>query len=185
MIGRARARTSLLLTLLMAACVGGEQEEQPTDTATMGGAAAVALDPDTTEHALWEHLQEESYRDWQLWPGKGEMYEGGEPHGMLLTTYVNQLAFDALTSGSALMPAGAIIVKENYMPDGTLAAITTMYKVPGYNMAANDWFWAKHDAQGVAEASGRVDGCITCHTTRMPQDYLMTLRPGETPDEGG
>ncbi len=53
--------------------------------------------PDTTAVALWAYLQEVEYRDnWELWPEKRELYQGQEPHGMLLTTYVNPAAHDAL-----------------------------------------------------------------------------------------
>ena len=46
------------------------------------------------------------------------------------------------------MAPGAIIVKENYMPDGTLAAVTTMFKVRGYKPDVNDWFFTKHLPSG-------------------------------------
>ena len=52
---------------------------------------------------------------------------------MLLTTYLNDVALQALSSGASRMAPGAIVVKENYMPDSTLAAVTTMFKVEGYN----------------------------------------------------
>ena len=74
--------------------------------------------PDTNAAALWTFLQEVNYQDeWELWPGKGELYEGGEPHGALFTTYLNSIAFKALTEKAGSMPNGAIIVKENYTPD--------------------------------------------------------------------
>ncbi len=85
-----------------------------------GGEAAMdhAM-PDTTATALWAHMEESGYTDWATWPGKGELYVGTEPHGMLLTTYVNALALDAITNKAGAMSAGAIVVKENYMPDST------------------------------------------------------------------
>jgi hypothetical protein len=129
--------------------------------------------------ALWEHLQSADYRaNWELWPGKGEKYEGTEPHGMLLTTYLNEVAYDALTNAAGRMPADAIIVKENYMPDGTLAAITTMYKVEGYNAEAGDWHWVKFLADGSIDmdgmAQGKVAMCIGCHTGKADNDYVFT-----------
>lgn len=36
-------------------------------------------------------------------------------------------------NGVGSMPSGAILVKENYMPDSTLAATTVMYKVDGFD----------------------------------------------------
>lgn len=148
------------------ACARGEQAETDEPAAMM---------PDTTAAAVWAHLQEANYQqNWQLWPGKGRLYTGGEPHGMLLTTYVNTSAHDAATTRAGSMPVGAIVVKENYMPDSTLAAVTVMYKTQGYNPDHNDWFFIKRLADGTVEASGRVQGCQDCHMARRDNDYILT-----------
>jgi hypothetical protein len=144
--------------------------------------AESVLNPDTTGASVWAHLQAEDYREgWDLWPGKGRLYEGQEPHGMLLTTYLNEVAAGALEQGVGEMPAGAIIVKENYMPDKTLAAVTVMYKVPGYNAVHNDWFFTKHKPSGELETmpngmamEGRLPGCQNCHIARKANDYIFT-----------
>jgi len=151
---------------LGAACATGEGGDE--------GEAAYAM-PDTTAEALWAHMEEAGYTEnWTLWPDKGELYMGTEPHGMLLTTYLNDLALDAVTNKAGAMSAGAIVVKENYMPDSTLAAITIMYKSEGYNQDANDWFFVKRLADGTVEASGRVGGCTGCHAQVADNDYLFT-----------
>ena len=53
-----------------------------------GAAEAPVVElPDTTAAALWAYLESQQYRQrWSLWPGKGRLYTGSEPHGMLLTT---------------------------------------------------------------------------------------------------
>ncbi|MGH7531122.1 MAG: cytochrome P460 family protein [Gemmatimonadales bacterium] len=135
--------------------------------------------PDTTGAAVWQHLQNAEYQaNWQTWPGKAELYTGQDPHGMLLTTYLNEAAYDALLASAGRFPPGAIIVKENYMPDSTLAAITTMYKVRGYNPQGADWFWVKHLPDGSVDeggaAQGRVAMCIDCHGARSENDYIYT-----------
>lgn len=131
--------------------------------------------PAATGADVWTHLQQERYQQtWQTWPGKGRLYQGTEPHGMLLTTYLNESAYQALTGKTGSMPPGAIIVKENYMPDGTLDAITTMYKVRGYNPAHNDWFWVKHFPDGSVDVEGRVEGCQNCHNVQADNDYVYT-----------
>ena len=107
--------------------------------------------PDTTSTSVLAYLEEVDYQnneDWNLWPGLGEKYTGQEPHGMLLTTYLNPLAYDALTGKKGSMPNDAIIVKENYTPEGEFAANTVMYKKSGYNPEHNDWFWLKVLADG-------------------------------------
>ncbi len=148
-------------------CGGGGEEQE----AGMGDAPAM---PDTTAAAVWAHLQSSNYQSWTLWPGKARLYAGGDPHGMLLTTYVNGPALQAINARSGVMPAGAFIVKENYMPDSTLAAVTVMYKSPGYNAEHNDWFWVKRNADGTVAAEGRVEGCQNCHGGNRANDYILT-----------
>jgi len=138
--------------------------------------------PDTTGASVWAHLQEVGYQEhWTLWPGKGELYTGREPHGMLLTTYLNDAALEAVSTHAGTMPDGAIIVKENYKPDSTLAAITVMYKVRGYNPEHADWFFTKHLPDGsLAQMpngmamEGRLGGCQGCHGSVATNDYLFT-----------
>jgi hypothetical protein len=131
--------------------------------------------PEPTGATVWQHLQQEDYRqNWDLWPGTEALYEGSDPHGMLLTTYVNDIALQAITNQSGDMPDGAIIVKENYMPDSTFDAVTTMFKVDGYNSNHNDWFWVKQSPSGVVEVEGRAEGCQSCHQAVAENDYLFT-----------
>ncbi len=143
--------------------------------------AAVRTSPgDVSGESLWNALQSQEYaRTWNLWPGKPRLYRGREPHGALLTTYVNGPAREAILSHRGRMPAGAIVVKENYRPDRTLAAITVMWKVPGYNPDAGDWFWAKYAPDGTVLKQGKVAGCINCHRAAADNDYLYTgsIRP--------
>jgi hypothetical protein len=156
---------TILATIAVAAC---SVDEPPT---------AFAPVADTTAASLWSHLQAANYQSWRMWPGKTARYTGTEPHGMLLTTYVNDRAYNALTSGAATMPAGAVIVKENYMLNGSYDAATVMHRVPGYDLQNGDWFWAKYDANGVAAVAGRVAMCSGCHAAARQRDFLMTPLP--------
>ena len=131
--------------------------------------------PDTTADSLVVYLDEIDYQEsWELWPGLGEKYAGDDPHGMLLTTYLNPAAYDALTGKDGVMPEGAIIVKEKYTPEGELAATTTMYKKSGCNANHNDWFWLKVLADGTVDKQGKVEGCQTCHGEVADNDYVWT-----------
>lgn len=135
--------------------------------------------PETEGEALWNYLQAVNYRqDWEMWPGKSEFYEGTEPHGVLLTTYVNGTALQAINGDAETMPSGAIVAKENYTPDKSLAATTVMYKQEGFNPEAGDWFWAKYGPEGGIQASGAVDSCIECHSSASANDYLFTGQLG-------
>ncbi len=159
-------------------CAGEEGEE-----AAEGGEAPaveppvveqVAAMPDTTAEAVWAHLEQANYETWALWPEKGRLYAGGEPHGMLLSTYLNDVALEALNGDAAVFPAGTIIVKENYMPDSTLAAVTVMYKTENFNPDNNNWFFIKRLTDGTVQVGGRGAGCENCHGARRDNDFILT-----------
>ena len=177
-----RATLPLAGLLALAACASDTEPVETTEPVAPLPVEPAAARPDTTGAAVWTHLREADYRAaWALWPGKGELYPGNEPHGMLLTTYLNPTALDALNGDAAAMPAGAVIVKENYMPDSTLAAITVMVKAPGYNPDHNYWFFSKHLPDGALDRTpegmpmeGRLTGCQSCHAARAANDYLYT-----------
>jgi hypothetical protein len=113
------------------------------------------------------------YTSWQLWPGKGKLYPGKEPHGSLLTTYVNETAYSSV-KGKKGMADGSIIVKENYTAAKKFVALTVMYKLKGYNPAGGNWFWAKYGQDGKAIASGKVDACLKCHGEKKDNDFIRT-----------
>jgi hypothetical protein len=129
---------------------------------------------DATE--LYDYVVKQNpYSKWQLWPGKGKLYKGTEPHGALLTTYVNETAFRSARKKTRMTDT-AIILKENYTADGKLSAISVMYKIKGYNPAGGDWFWGQYDPNGNVKAEGKVESCIKCHEKRKDNDYIFTGR---------
>jgi len=124
---------------------------------------------------MWRHIsKDEPYTKWELWPGTEKMYKGSQPHGAFLTTYVTKGARQAIEGKKGRFANGAIIVKENYKPDKTLAAITVMYKANGYNSEAGDWFWAKFQPDGTIDAEGKVASCIKCHSAKADNDWVYT-----------
>lgn len=134
---------------------------------------------------LWKMMQEENYQNnWQMWPGKSALYKGTVPHGVSLTTYVNSAAYETIINKKGSMPAGAVIIKENYKPDKTLGAITVMKKIEGFNPSENDWFWVKYGPDGVVmtmvkdgmeiHLAGTVPGCLNCHGTKRVNDFVFT-----------
>ena len=133
--------------------------------------------PETTSGSVLAYLEEVDYQnndEWKLFPGSTEKYPGTDPHGMLLTTYVNPAAFEAIEDG-ATTPSGSIIIKENYSPEGNFGAITVMYKKSGYNPDHNDWYWLKQLADGTVEKEGQVMGCQDCHVDA--KDYIFGPQP--------
>lgn len=131
--------------------------------------------PATSADPVIAYLDEVDYQgSWELWPDKGEKYPGEDPLGMLLTTYLNPAAYEALQDEAGVMPDGAIVLKENYTLAGDLAASTVMYKKTGYNPDHNDWFWLKVLADGTVEKEGMVAGCQECHGDVKDNDYIWT-----------
>jgi len=125
--------------------------------------------------AVYAYVTEtDSYKGWPLWPDKGELYEGQHPHGAFLTTYVSKKAVKTIKKKRGTFRNGTIIVKENYMPNKKLAAVTVMYRVNGYDPDAGDWFWAKYKADGTVEKEGKVKGCINCHSAQIMNDWVFT-----------
>jgi hypothetical protein len=163
------------LSIIIAACLilsivplaNAIHETQPAET-------QVPL-PGADAAKLYDYIiKSRPYTAWDLWPGKGKMYKGTQPHGDFLTTYVNDAALSGIKGKKGPMPDGAIIAKENYGADKKFTALTVMYKIKGYNPAAADWFWAKYDGGGKVLASGRAEACIKCHEAKKDNDFVYT-----------
>lgn len=165
------------LLCVLGGCTPRDAEVAESEIDTIGGRLADAMGrplPDTTGMSVWLYLERVDYRNaWARWPGLGEFYGGSEPHGLLLTTYVNSAAHEAADAYSGEMPVGALVVKEAYLPTrDTLDNVTVMYKVEGYNPEHEDWFFAKYLPDGTIEAEGRVEACQECHMEGP--DYIRT-----------
>ena len=64
---------AIMFAASVQAC-GSSESDPPMDAAAAHDQTTmIALKPDTTGAAIWEHLQGVDYgTDWDLWPGKGE-----------------------------------------------------------------------------------------------------------------
>jgi hypothetical protein len=191
-IGRLIAVLSIAIALALIAIALTANEFPTADR------AAEAQDgelPPADAVALLDYVLETNpYQEWGTWPADdwtdfSDLLEGGDPHGMTVRIFVNDVALEAAqTEGfDGILPPGSIVVKENYggtvEEPGELAAVTIMYKVEGFNPEANDWFWLKAPVDGnrTVDASGAVDGCIGCHGSPGNQDYLLRYAFGERP----
>ncbi len=128
--------------------------------------------PGPNPAALWRHITKaDPYEKWDQWPDHQGMREGNAPHGPLHRVFGNAKAL-----GSTTLPAaeGSILVKENYTARREMSGLTVMYKVKGYNPAAGDWFWVRYSPDGSAVTFGKPSGCISCHSLREDNDFILT-----------
>src|SRR5512136_2144004 len=126
--------------------------------------------------AVWDFVQKEKYQGWKMWPGTEAQYQGPEPHGAFLTTYVNQVAFDSIKAKKGKFGDGAMIVQENFGKDKKLKFVDVMYKGKGYNPGGGDWFWAQYKPSGKVDQEGKIDECIKCHEAQKTNDYVYTSK---------
>jgi hypothetical protein len=131
--------------------------------------------PKATGATIREYLQNQDIdRRWPVWPGTQRFQPGQAPHGALVTILVNSETKDAIDRRPASLPAGSIVVKQNYMPDRTLAATTVMYKVRGFDPEHKDWFWLMLQPDGGVAAEGTLQDCAVCHRGASDNDYIFT-----------
>lgn len=132
---------------------------------------AYAEMPGPDAKSLWKHITDESpYTGWGYWQDHQGLQKGDAPHAPQHKVFVNEQG-----RSSEKIPAnfGTIIVKENIGNDNKLKALTVMYKVKDYNTKAGDWFWAKYSPMGKADKSGKVKGCIGCHSSEDENDFIF------------
>ncbi len=129
------------------------------------------------EDRLWSYLQQAQYRNWAPLAGvSGDAYAGNSPHGEKVKLYANRTA----TGAEGEIPAGAILIKENFDSTGTkLMAVTVMYRSKGFNPEAGDWHWTKYEPDGAVSAmngmrvAGKVGMCIDCHRSAGGGDFVF------------
>lgn len=161
-----------IISIAAIVCIMGT--EAPAIHETIPAETEITLPSGQDPEAVFRYIKTfEPYSEWSLWPGKGRLYKGRHPHGSYLTIYVNDTGTIAVRRGKPMRP-GSFIVKEVYTLEKKLAAINVMYKVAGYNPAAGDWFWAEYGTDGLVRKAGRVQECISCHASKITNDFIMT-----------
>jgi hypothetical protein len=175
-----RFSLALALPLAFAACAAGDEAADAVEEAAPAVEEATVTLPELSADGVWGHLTSTDYENWDRWPGTTDQHAGNAPHGALLTTYINDIAAEALASAASVMPLGAIVVKNNYMPDGMLAATTAMVKTEDFNPEHNNWWFLKRNADGSVDAAGRFAGCEGCHGAVAENDYLYSEGLGGT-----
>jgi hypothetical protein len=95
-------------------------------------------------------------------------------HGSRVKTFLDPTAFDAYQSQSFPYAANTVSVKESHASEsGPISRLYVMKKIPGYDTANNDWFYAVMSTAGVPSEKGKVQYCIACHAGNKNKDYLF------------
>jgi len=170
-----------------------------------GGAPTKAVDQNSAQlkdkqfaEKFWNYLLSNNYKHWSPAAGKSAGHFASQtvgetgmqsPHGANVKMYVNRTA----ASNPDSLPVGSVLILENYRQDKSLETISVMYRTPGFNPAANDWYWVNYNPDGsitseqrdglissigrngISQASaakplpkklvGRSQACIQCHKT--------------------
>lgn len=168
----------ILSFLLLISCGKGKKDmdDMAADEVSTSESMKDGVDmPGADAAEVWKYISETNpYGDWDFWPGIEGHVAGNAPHGAIIRTYLSGHGVHAVQDPEkGAFDNGQFIVKENFMPDTTLAAITVMYKVEGFNPDASDWFWAKYQPDGTVDAAGLPKGCVTCHGAKADNDYVM------------
>jgi len=168
----------LIISLLLVISCGKGKKDMDEMTADESSSEMMDKEvamPGANAAEIWEFITETSpYQEWNGWPGMEGHMPGNAPHGAIIRTFVSGHGVHNIQdSDKGSFDNGIFIVKENFKPDTTLAAITVMYKVEGFNPDAADWFWAKYQPDGTVDAAGIPKGCVTCHGAKADNDYIM------------
>lgn len=157
--------TFMLLICIVAGC-------GCTDNGSAGDEQNTTATPDAV--ALYNSFTEnDSYTEWNIWPGTEAFMKGNGVHGDYVSIYVSDNALSAAREKASAMPYETIVLKRGFNADKELTGIYVMYKSEGYDPENNDWFWASYSADGTVRSEGKVEGCIGCHRQKSSADYIF------------
>ncbi len=135
-----------------------------------------AADDAPSAAALFTRVTEtDPFDQWGHFSDVDDPLESAPPHGPQSRVFINDVVAAALSDFTGQLPADSIIVKQNIGEDTavTEAALTIMWKVPGFDPDNNDWFWANISLGGDVRAEGQIDGCIACHGAVRSNDFVF------------
>ena len=156
----------LLCWVLSAGCA------KPAETAL-----APLVKDEINAEKLWQRITVESpYERYAFLPGHEELRPGQAPHGKYHEVYVNSVYRQALPIKERVAPEGSIVVKKNFNAEKKHTNFTIMAKVRGFDPENGDWFWAMYEAGGKVRGSGKMKGCLDCHSGVKDNDFLVIRR---------
>lgn len=112
------------------------------------------------------------------------LYLGGPPHGPVRAVVEGKINGKKTIVKFNYGGPGITPEKVTKNPKKWLKALTVMQKIPNYNPAHKDWFWAKFKPNGELFIKnnqvrvGKDKGCIACHQSASGND--LTFKHNDT-----
>lgn len=115
---------------------------------------------------------------YKAFPALNQELKRSDTHnGMMVRTHLDVATMQAFNGKSYPYPDGATAVKEGHMTaNGPIQTLFVMKKVKGYDPNNGDWFYAMTAPDGMAMQKGKIQMCISCHTTARNQDFLYGFK---------
>ncbi len=135
--------------------------------------------PDEFYQSFWAHLvkKDAAYNTWKVL-AREKTDDGIEnPHSANSKTYANKIAAD----DPANLPAGSILVREDYDENNKRTGFNVLYRVKDYDKEHGNWYWLKYGPDGTVArtpdkkaVAGKVTSCIDCHTKAGGKDFVFS-----------
>lgn len=157
-----------LLLCTVVACTASSTPQAPANTSpSTGNQPTIATEPSDADLKTLA----KSYTTFAAL--NTELRKSPTHDGMMVRTHLDVATMQAYNSKSYPYPEGATAVKEGHMTaDGPIKTLFMMKKIKGYDPNNGDWFYAMAAPDGTAMQKGRVQMCISCHSTVKNKDYL-------------
>jgi len=147
----------------------------PTPTPSPTPTVAASPPPIPTESAALRAWLRAGY--YKPWAAESTPHPSAGPHGTLVRTFVNDVAFASLAAGHASHPAGAALVKELYFTTDTSTPSLWAVSIKTRNDSANgqNWYWWEGTLGGFG-----LSACVPCHRGDFgnpSRDFVLTPYP--------
>lgn len=142
---------------------------------------ARATRPQTPEEfydTFWRYLvkKDAAYNTWKALEHEPPKEEVENPHGSVSRTYANEVA----AKDPENLPAGSILVREDYDDKRKRQSISVLYRVKDYDKEHANWYYLRFTETGAVmkgqdtkPLAGKVASCIACHAKADGKDFVF------------
>lgn len=143
---------------------------------------ARATRPQTPEEfydTFWRYLvkKDAAYNTWKALDHEPLKDEVENPHGTVSRTYANEVA----AKDPVNLPAGSILVREDYDEKRKRQSVSVLYRVKDYDKDHGNWYYLRFTETGSVvkgkdnkALAGKVTSCIECHAKAGGKDYVFS-----------